>query len=135
MIDTQVLSFALATEAPTDPKMAHQQRDSATLVKSLDEVRVSSVVVLELLRGPPTVVTKVRASGILDLLQVEPVDAAVSLLAADLLEKARGRKDTCPRCLNVAGSTSCSQVRSTGEPSAEDARCPDRGHGVDPGRR
>jgi len=107
MIDTQVLSFALATEAPTDPKLVRMQRDSAALVKSLDEVRVSSIVVLELLRGPPTVVTKVRASGILDLLQIEPVDAAVSLLASDILERARERKNTCPRCLNVAGFTPC----------------------------
>jgi len=107
MVDTQVLSFALVTEAPRDPKLARMQRDSAALVKSLAEVRVSAVVVLELMRGPPTVVEKVRGSGILDLLHVEPIDAAISLLAADLLEMARNRKNTCPRCLNIAGATAC----------------------------
>src|SRR5512134_2117750 len=107
MVDTQVLSFAIVTEPPTDSKLARMQRDSKALVSSLDEVRVSSVVLLELMRGPPTVVAKVRASGILDLLHVEPIDAAISLVAADLLEMARSRKNTCPRCLNVAGATAC----------------------------
>lgn len=107
MVDTQVLSFAIVTEPPTDSKLARMQRDSKALVSSLDEVRVSSVVLLELMRGPPTVVAKVRASGILDLLHVEPIDAAISLVAADLLEMARNRKNTCPRCLNVAGATAC----------------------------
>ncbi len=107
MVDTQVLSFAIVAETPTDPDTARTQRDATALVKSLGEIRVSSDVVLELMRGPPTVVAKVRRSGILDQLYVEPVDAAVSLFAAELLEKARNRKDACPRCFNITGATAC----------------------------
>jgi predicted nucleic acid-binding protein len=110
MIDTQVLSFGLATEAAAKgTTMARQQRDCVALMKSLSAVRVSSIVVLELMKAPPQVVAKVRASGILDLLAVEPVDAAIALAAADLLEAARGHKGMCTRCFNMAGATTCSK--------------------------
>jgi predicted nucleic acid-binding protein len=68
---------------------------------------VSSIVVLELMKAPPQIVAKVRTSGILDLLAVEPVDAAIALAAADLLEAARGHKGMCKRCFNMAGATAC----------------------------
>jgi hypothetical protein len=71
MIDTQVLSYALATEPAKDEKTRRLQRDSAALVATLAEVRVSALTVLELLRAPPHVVAKVQASGILEQLQVE----------------------------------------------------------------
>jgi uncharacterized paraquat-inducible protein A len=63
MIDTQVLSFGLATEAAAKGTVARQQRDCVALMKSLSAVRVSSIVVLELMKAPPQVVAKVRASG------------------------------------------------------------------------
>lgn len=51
MVDTQVLSFGLATEAAAKgTPMARQQRDCAALLKSLSAIRVSSIVVLELMK-------------------------------------------------------------------------------------
>lgn len=41
------------------------------------------------------------------MLAVEPVDAAIALAAADLLETARGHKGMCTRCYNMAGATAC----------------------------
>lgn len=108
MVDTQVLSFSLSTEPSTKGTVLwRQQRDSAALVQSFSEVRVSAIVVFEMLRGPPAVVRKIRSSGILDVLAVEPLDAAISLAAADLLEVARSKVGTCVRCLNVSGATKC----------------------------
>lgn len=108
MVDTQVLSFGLVTEAVArGTAIARQQRDCAALLRSLSAIRVSSIVILELMKAPPRVVATVRASGILDLLTVEPVDAAIALAAADLLEAARSHKGMCARCFNLAGATSC----------------------------
>jgi len=64
MVDTQVLSFALAIEPARDEKTKHLQRDSAALVGSLAQVRVCAIVELELRRLPPAIVAKLEASGI-----------------------------------------------------------------------
>jgi predicted nucleic acid-binding protein len=66
MIDTQVLSYALVTEPPNDDRMRRMQRDCGALINEMAELRVSALVVLELLRTPPQIVAKVRSSGILD---------------------------------------------------------------------
>lgn len=47
MVDTQVLSFALAVEPAHDDKTKRLQRDSAALIGGMAEVRVSAIVVLE----------------------------------------------------------------------------------------
>jgi len=107
MIDTQVLSYALAAEPAKDEKTRRLQRDSAALVATLAEVRVSALTVLELLRAPPNVVAKVQASGILEQLQVEGLDGGVAREAARILEAARGDSETCIRCLNIKGATPC----------------------------
>jgi predicted nucleic acid-binding protein len=107
MIDTQVLSFAIATEPAVDDKIKRYQRDCAALIGGMAEVRVCSIVVLEILRGPPSVVAKVRSSGILDLLQVEAVDRGSAEEAARILEAARSDDETCARCLNMRRATPC----------------------------
>ncbi len=107
MLDCQVLSFAVSSQTAQTREHGQQQRDSEALLKNLSEVRVSSIVVLELLRSPPSVSRKIRTSGILEMLNVEPVDAAISMAAADLLERARGQKDLCSRCFNVRSATAC----------------------------
>lgn len=107
MVDTQVLSYALVTEPPKDDTMRRMQRDCGALIKGMAEVRVSALVVLELLRSPPPIVAKVRASGILDLLQVEAIDREIAKEAARILEAARGDSDTCTRCLNIKSASPC----------------------------
>lgn len=106
MVDTHVLSYAIS-EPSSNPKVARTQRDSKALLTSLSEVRVSSIVLLEMLRAPPSVVAKLHASSLFDMLYVEPVDAAIAMAAADILERARNRSYACPRCLNVIGATAC----------------------------
>ena len=76
MVDTHVLSYAIS-EPSSNPKVARTQRDSKALLTSLSEVRVSSIVVLEMLRAPPSVIAKLHASGLFDMLYVEPVDGGV----------------------------------------------------------
>lgn len=107
MVDTQVLSFALVTEPPKDDTVRRMQRDCAALINGMAEVRVSALVVLELLRSAPPVVAKVRASGILDLLQVEALDGEIAKEGARILEAARSNSDTCPRCLNIKKASPC----------------------------
>lgn len=38
-----------------------------------------------------------------------PVDASISMAAADILEKARNKGHLCPLCLNVIGASACKQ--------------------------
>jgi predicted nucleic acid-binding protein len=109
MIDTHVLSYGLSLEEakPSDEKTRRRQRDSKALLATLGEVSVSSIVVFELLRGPPAVVARLKASKILDLLHVDPVDDAAAAEASRILEVGRSAVDTCHRCLNVKGATAC----------------------------
>lgn len=107
MIDTQVLSLACADPSP-NAKTRKMQVDAAALVARQDRVRVSSLVVLELLRAPPDVVTKIRDSGMLDLLTVYPVDHAVASEAARMLELARPHRDVCAQCFNTLRAAPCS---------------------------
>lgn len=107
MIDTQVLSFALVTEPAPNDKTKRLQRDCNALVSGFEEIRVSAITVLELLRGPPQVVAKVRASGILSLLRTEAFDGSIAEDAARILEAARSDTKSCARCLNVTGASPC----------------------------
>jgi predicted nucleic acid-binding protein len=109
MLDTHVLSYGLSLEdpRPTDDKTRRRQRDSRALIETLGEVSVCSLVVFELLRAPPTVVARLKASKILDLLHVDAVDDAAAAEASRILEAGRQSVDTCSRCLNVKGATAC----------------------------
>jgi predicted nucleic acid-binding protein len=107
MIDTQVLSFALTTEPAVDDKTKRIQRDCNALVSGFEEIRVSAITVLELLRGPPQVVAKIRASGILPLLRTEAFDGPIAEEVARILEAARSDIKSCARCLNVTGASPC----------------------------
>lgn len=107
MVDTQVLSYALVLEPARDEKAKKHQRDCGALFRKLDPIRTSSLVVLELLRSPPHIAAKVRASGILEAIQTEAIDARIAEDAAQLLEAARGDKEICERCLNVKEAAPC----------------------------
>jgi hypothetical protein len=107
IVDTQVLSFAIPTETDVDEKTRRRQRDCKALLDGFEQVRVSAVTVLEILRGPPHVVARYRASRFVDLLQVEAFDGLVAEEAARILELARSDNKTCKRCLNVQGATPC----------------------------
>lgn len=107
MVDTQVLSFAIATEPPKDEKLRRLQRDCHALLSGFEEIRASALVVLELLRSPPAVIAKVRASGILELIRTEAIDEPIASEAARILEAARSATKTCARCLNVEGAEPC----------------------------
>lgn len=110
MVDTHVLSYGISLEdpKPADKKTGLRQRDSKALIATLGEVSVCSLVVLELLRGPPAVVARLKASKILDALHVDPVDDAAAVEAARILEVGRSAVDVCSRCLNVKAASPCS---------------------------
>lgn len=108
MLDTNVIAYAFA-ETSLDPELARRQRSAKALVTSLADVRVSSIVVLELLKAPPEMVERFRTSGVFEMIHVELVDGAISMVAADILEMARNKPHICSLCLNVVGASTCKQ--------------------------